>query len=153
MDYAGRFTFPAPAGQVWEAIERLDQFETWWGWLGHLEVEGSGLRPGSVLKGTVSPPVPYALQVEVALERCVQCQAIDAAVRGDLVGDAHLRLLPQGPDTVTEVAWSLEMTQLAMRLAARVAHPLLRWGHDRVVDATVDSFRRQLQRADPARCD
>jgi hypothetical protein len=153
MDYAGRFTFPAPAGQVWEAIERLDQFEKWWGWLGHLEIEGSGLQRGSVLKGTVSPSVPYPLQVEVALERCVHGQAIDAAVSGDLVGDAHLLLVPQGRDTVTEVAWSLEMTQRAMRLAARVAHPLLRWGHDRVVDATVDGFRRQLQRADATRCD
>jgi len=31
-----------------------------------------------------------------------------------------------------------------MRIAARVAYPLLRWGHDRVVDATVDGLRRQL---------
>jgi hypothetical protein len=31
-----------------------------------------------------------------------------------------------------------------MRIAARIAKPLLQWGHDRVVDATVDSFRRQL---------
>jgi hypothetical protein len=34
--------------------------------------------------------------------------------------------------------------QRPMRIAARIAKPVLRWGHDRVVDATVDSFRRQL---------
>jgi hypothetical protein len=39
------------------------------------------------------------------------------------------------------------MTQLSMRVAARFAHPLLRWGHDRVVDATVAAFRRQLEAA------
>jgi len=34
-----------------------------------------------------------------------------------------------------------------MRLAARAAAPLLRWGHDRVVDMTVAGFRRQLSSA------
>jgi hypothetical protein len=31
-----------------------------------------------------------------------------------------------------------------MRVASRVAHPLLQWGHDRVVDVTVARFRRFL---------
>jgi len=38
--------------------------------------------------------------------------------------------------------------QRPMRVAARVAYPVLRWGHDRVVDATVAGFRRHL--GDPA---
>ena len=42
------------------------------------------------------------------------------------------------------MSWTIEMRQRPMRLAALVAHPLLRWGHDRVVDATVSSFRRHL---------
>jgi hypothetical protein len=82
--------------------------------------------------------------VRVELDSCVPPESIDASVRGDLVGDAHLRLQPHGPGTVTAVAWTVEMKQPAMRLAALVAHPLLRWGHDRVVDITVQSFRRQL---------
>jgi hypothetical protein len=40
------------------------------------------------------------------------------------------------------------MMQRPMRAAARVASPVLRWGHDRVVAATVSGFRRQLR--DPA---
>ena len=36
------------------------------------------------------------------------------------------------------------MMQRPMRLAARVAHPVLRWGHDRVVEMTVNGFRRHL---------
>ncbi|MDA8182818.1 MAG: hypothetical protein M0035_00035, partial [Actinomycetota bacterium] len=42
------------------------------------------------------------------------------------------------------VAWSIEMMQAPMRLADRVAHPLLCWGHDRVVDMTVAGFRRHV---------
>jgi hypothetical protein len=31
-----------------------------------------------------------------------------------------------------------------MRIAARVAPPVMRWGHDRVVEATVAGLRRHL---------
>ena len=144
IDYKGRFGFPVPPSDAWAAITRLDQFERWWGWLGELEVDGPGLQTGSVLRGTVSPPVPYRMRVAVALDRCVSGQMIDASVTGDLVGDARLRLHPAPDGTVIDVAWSLEMMQLPMRLAARVAYPLLRFAHDRVVDATVRGFRSQL---------
>lgn len=144
MDYTGRFHFPVPPAEMWEAIQNVDQFERWWGWLGHLDVDGGGLHDGSVLRGTVSPPVPYRMRVEVELQHCVPGRMIDAAVSGDLVGDAHLRLDQDGDATVTDVAWTLEMRQPAMRVAALFAYPLLRWGHDRVVEATVSSFRRQL---------
>ena len=154
MDYAGRFTFPVPPLELWAAIERIDQFERWWNWLGDLELDGHGLCPGSVLRGTVAPPVPYRMSVAVELDRCLPGQLIDAEVSGDLAGDASLRLEPDGPQgqgTVAEVEWSLEMRQLPMRVAARFAYPLLRWGHDRVVEATVAGFRRQLAAAGPAR--
>jgi carbon monoxide dehydrogenase subunit G len=145
MDYTGRFSFPVPPEHVWAAIERLDRFESWWSWLGQLQVDGTGLQEGSVLRGTVSPPVPYRMRVEVELQRCIPCQLIDARVTGDLAGDAHLRIQPDGSSTVTDVDWSLEMLQRPMRVAARVAFPLLRFGHDRVVDGTVSAFRRQLR--------
>jgi hypothetical protein len=32
-----------------------------------------------------------------------------------------------------------------MRLANRVAHPVLQWGHDRVVEITVAGFRRRIE--------
>ena len=49
-----------------------------------------------------------------------------------------------GDGTVAEVAWTVEMTQRTMRMAARVAHPFLRWGHDRVIETTVAAMRRHL---------
>jgi hypothetical protein len=149
IDYQGRFEFPGPPAGVWAAIGRLDQFERWWGWLDALEIEGPGLQTGSVLRGTVAPPVPYRMRVVVSLDRCVPDKLIDAAVSGDLVGEAHLRLHPVSGSTIVEAAWSVEMKQLPMRVAARFAYPLLRWGHDRVVEATVSGFRSQLVAARP----
>jgi len=144
MDYTGRFAFPVTPAVLWSAMERFDQFEHWWGWLGDLQIEGDGLREGSRLVGTVAPPLPYRMSVQVELQRCDPGRSIDAAVRGDLSGPAHLLMYPTPAGTETEVSWSLEMLQLPMRMAARVAYPLLRWGHDRVVEATVNGFRRQL---------
>ena len=147
MDYSGRFWFPVPPSEVWAAIGQFDQFERWWGWLGELAVDGPGLQTGSVLRGTVAPPVPYRMRVAVELDRCEPERSIDASVSGDLVGDAYLILNQTSDGTVLDVAWSLEMMQLPMRVAARVAYPLLRWGHDRVVEATVSGLRARLVHA------
>ena len=67
---------------------------------------------------------------------------VDATVHGDLEGEARLVFTPSATGTIAEVSWTIEMMQRPMRLAARVAGPLLRWGHDRVVEATVAGFRR-----------
>ena len=144
IEYAGRFSFPVPPQEVWSAVERFERFETWWGWLGELSVEGPGLVAGSVLHGVVAPPLPYRMRLRVVLVAVDPPRSIDALVHGDLVGNARLELEPEGEGTRASVAWTIEMMQRPMRVAARVAAPVLRWGHDRVVDATVAGFRRQL---------
>jgi carbon monoxide dehydrogenase subunit G len=149
IDYAGRFSFPVPPREVWSAVEHFERFEAWWGWLGELRVEGPGLVAGSVLLGVVAPPLPYRMRLRVELMACDPPRSIDASVHGDLVGHARLVLEPEGEGTRATVAWTIEMMQRPMRLAARVASPVLRWGHDRVVDATVAGFRRHLR--DPGR--
>jgi hypothetical protein len=64
-----------------------------------------------------------------------------------LEGEATLRLHPAPGGVRVEAAWSIEMMQRPMRLASRVARPVLVWGHDRVVDVTVAGFRRGLHAA------
>lgn len=145
IDYRQRFRLEAPPAVVWEALSEPRRFESWWGWLGEFTIDGGGLVDGAVLSGLVSPPVPYRMRVTVLLENCVAPTRIDAVVHGDLEGTAVLRLDPDGGATSAEVAWRIEMMQRPMRLAARVAGPLLRWGHDRVVDMTVAGFRRHLR--------
>ncbi len=144
IDYRGTFRLRAQPGVVWEMIERTGEFEGWWGWLGDFRLDGPGLEAGSALVGVVSPPLPYHMRIRVELERCVRPSLIEAAVRGDLEGHGRLELNADGDATVASVAWRIEMMQRPMRAAARFASPLLRFGHDRVVDATVRGFRRQL---------
>jgi carbon monoxide dehydrogenase subunit G len=144
VEYRGTFDFSRAPEEVWEAIGHIERFEGWWWWLGQLRMEGPGLVPGAVLQGLVSPPVPYRMRVRVELDSCEEPTSIDATVGGDLVGPATLRLSSHGGGTRVDVAWSLEMKQRPMRLAARVAKPLLQWGHDRVVEATVSALASDL---------
>ncbi len=143
VDYHGEFWFPVSPPQLWATIERFEQFESWWGWLADFRADGRGLVGGNVLHGTVIPPVPYRLRLKVALQRCDRPRLLEAAVAGDLRGHAVLRLAAAGSGTRVAVAWSVEMRSAPLRVAARVAYPLLRWGHDRVVEMAVSGFRRR----------
>ena len=147
IDYRGVFSFPVPPDELWVAIERVDRFEGWWSWLSEFRIEGDGLQTGSVLRGVVAPPLPYRMRLRVELTDCERPTRIEADVHGDLEGQARVLLEPEDDGTRVQVTWTIEMMQRPMRLAARVAHPLLRWGHDRVVEATVNGFRRHLVRA------
>lgn len=144
IDYRGRFSFDVPREAIWSSIEHCERFEAWWSWLREFRLEGPGLVAGAVLHGVVSPPVPYTMRIQVALDRCTRPSRIDATVHGDLEGEAHLVLEPSGPGTMVEASWTVEMKQRPMRVAARVAYPLMRWGHDRVIEATVAGMRRHL---------
>ena len=144
ITYRHGFHFDLPPARLWGHLGAIDQFERWWPWLTDLTLEGDGLSTGSVLSGAVSPPLPYRMRVEVELVDCRCPSSIDAVVRGDLAGEAQLRLRPEGAGSWAEVAWAMEMRQPAMRLADRIGHPLLQWGHDRVVAATVEGFRRRI---------
>ncbi len=149
IDFQRSYRFPVPPAEVWSSIEDVQDFPTWWGWLGHFRVIGDGLQPGSVLEGTVTPPLPYRMRVRVTIDQCRRPERIDATVGGDLTGQALLRLAPADAGSEVAVAWTIEMRQRAMRAVARVAHPLLRWGHDRVVESTVAGFRQHLAAATP----
>lgn len=140
VDYAAAFWFPVTPDRLWAVVERFDLFESWWGWLRNFEADQDALVDGNVLHGTVVPPVPYRFHLDVQLQRCHRPRLIEAAVRGDLYGRAVLRLEDVDDGTRVAVAWSLEMRSAPLRVAARVAYPLLRWGHDRVVDMAVSGF-------------
>ena len=136
--------FPVSPTEMWASIEDAEAFEAWWPWLREFTIEGGSLRTGSVLRGVVVPPIPYRMRIEVDLLRCRRPHLIDAAVHGDLEGEAQLRFRRSDPGTRAEVSWRLEMMQRPMRIASRVARPLLVRAHDAVVESTVSGFRRHL---------
>jgi hypothetical protein len=145
FNYRRGYHFDLGPDHLWDRLERLDQFERWWPWLTGFRVEGNGLSTGSVLSGVVNPPVPYRMRIRIELLECSRPDAIDARVGGDLVGDAHLRFSTEGQGARVEAIWTVVVLQPTMRLASRIARPVLQWGHDRVVEMTVASFRRRIE--------
>jgi len=146
MEYQGHFHLDQPPAQVWAAISDVEAYQGWWGWLSEVSCEGSGLRRGTILRGVVAPPVPYRMRIAVTLGQCRRPHRITAMVSGDLVGPASLRLRQEGTGSAADVEWSVEMTQWPMRMACAVAFPMLRWGHDRVVEQAVRGFVREMSR-------
>lgn len=150
ITYEEAFPLPSPPDEVWSVLQHLERFESWWGWLTEFRVDGPGLQAGSVLRGVVVPPLPYRIRVQIELLECVRPSRIDAAVHGDLEGRAQLLLDPDadGAGSCASVSSSIEVKQHPLRAASRLAPGLLRWGHDRVVEATVSTFRRHLRDGD-----
>jgi uncharacterized protein YndB with AHSA1/START domain len=144
IEFQRTFAFPVPAERLWAAMVQFDEFSSWWSWLREFSVDGAGLESGTVLHGVVEPPVPYRMRLDVVVDTCEPTQRVGAAIHGDLEGTAMLHLEGDDATTLVHAVWTVEMKQAPMRLAARIGHPLLRWGHDRVVEATVDGIRRHL---------
>jgi len=144
IDYDATFTFPVSVAVLWATMVQVDRFSSWWSWLREFSVEGTGLEHGTVLHGVVAPPLPYRMRLEILIDECVPERRITALVHGDLQGAARLTFDGDDAETRAHAMWTIEMMQRPMRVAASVAYPLLRWGHDRVVDATVEGFRRHL---------
>jgi len=148
VEYSATFTFAATPERVWAVMQRFEAIAASWPWLRELQVHGAGLHEGTVVRGVVSPPLPYEMRLDVILDECRPAERLDASVHGDLEGSAHFAFAGDGSETRASAHWTIEMMQPSMRVAARIAPRLLRWGHDRVVNATVNGLRRQL--AEPA---
>ena len=143
IDYSGAFWFPVGPNELWETIERFDRFESWWAWLRDFGADTETLVAGNVLHGTVIPPVPYRLRLDIRLEVSLRPHVVQATIDGDVSGFAVMRLEPVDDGTQVTVVWWLDMMSTPLRIAALVAYPLMRWGHDRVVDMAVAGFRQR----------
>ncbi len=139
-----RYVLSATVDEVWAQLSDLDRYPVWWRWLRDFEVAGEGLRVGTELRAVVAPPVPYRFRVGVRFEEVAPPHHIGARLSGDLVGRAELRLREDPHGCEARVRWEVEMRKTSMRRAAYVARPVMVWGHDQVVRATVRRFRSVL---------
>jgi uncharacterized protein YndB with AHSA1/START domain len=143
--FAGTYRFTVSPEQIWETLAHFDSYQQWWAWLRDFTaVPGdSGLADGTQLLGTVVPPVPYRLSLRVRLDRCVPPSLVEATIEGDLTGEAVLRLTAAEEGAIVDAAWTLQPTSSPLRLASRIAHPIVMWGHDQVVAMAVAGFRQR----------
>jgi len=144
-----RFRFDMTRAELWTAIAAVDEYPRWWPWLQGFE--GRALVAGDVWRATVQPPLPYSLAFTVALREVDEARRVVADIGGDICGSATLRLddLPGGPPSPRQAGppgcEACLVSELAprhpvLRAAARLASPIVRYGHDWVLDTGARQF-------------
>ncbi|HXY28423.1 MAG TPA: SRPBCC family protein [Acidimicrobiales bacterium] len=142
-----RYALPLGCDEVWALISDVRNYRRWWSWL--RVFEATSLEAGDEWHCEVQPPVPYPVRFDVALELVRAPSFVQARVGGDVEGRATLTLEAAGdtaPGSVATLRSSLAPGNPALRLVARVAFPVARFGHDWVMDAGARQFIARVTR-------
>lgn len=108
------------------------------------ELLGERVEPGVCLRFVIDPPFPFRMQVDATFTRVIEDRLVAATLTGDLEGEASISFAAEGNGTAADVSWEVEMNQRGMRVAARVARPVLMRGHDWAVQVALRGFRKRL---------
>ena len=138
------YHFALTPAELWASISSVDDFTDWWPWLRRFDAEG--LVVGDRWVATVQPPLPYSLTLTIELSEVTSPSRVVAIVGGDVVGSARLEIQPDEEVTSCRVRLisSLSPGNRYLRAVAVMARPLVRFGHDWVLDTGARQFQRRL---------
>ena len=148
-----RHRFDVDRQVLWAAITSVEDFSAWWPWLRGFD--GERLAVGETWDCTVQPPLPYSLHFVLEIDEVVPYELVTARVSGDLTGSARLEVrdLSSEEETRSEIRLTsdLEPANPVLRTFALMARPVVRFGHDWVLDTGVQQFRSRALSAGRAR--
>jgi hypothetical protein len=139
LDSDRSYRFAVSPDALWSAIAETADYQTWWPWL--TAFEANGLAAGDVWRCTVRPPLPYRLQFAIHLDDVVPTSVVTARISGDIAGSARLDVTP-GDDggCAVRLRSTLSPNGTAFAWLARLAGPIVRRGHDWVLDTGARQF-------------
>lgn len=141
-----RFTFPVPPADLWAAFGRTEEYRSWWPWLRALD--GASFEEGATWHCEVQPPLPYSLRFDVHLEEVEAPRFVTATIVGDISGHAAIDVVATPGGSEIHLVAALGPDSAMLRAIARVAHPLVRFGHDWVIDTGLRQFQQRGLRQD-----
>jgi hypothetical protein len=144
IDSDRRFRFAVAPEAFWAAIERTDAYRAWWPWLTAFEADG--LVAGGVWRCAIRPPLPYTLHFTVHLDDVTPATLITARIAGDLRGTARLDVAPGADGCDVRLRSRLAPRSRAFRMVAAVARPLVKRGHEWVLDTGAGQLAGSLER-------
>ena len=133
-----RFEFDAAPPALWAALGSVDDYLRWWPWLRRFEARA--LAPGEEWRCTVKPPLPYVVRFAIRFDEVEVERRIDATVEGDIEGPAQLLIEPSAGGSAVTLTSSLRPTNTVLKAAAVLGRPLVRYGHDWVLDIGAGQF-------------
>jgi GNAT superfamily N-acetyltransferase len=123
---------------VWQALGATGEYRSWWPWLAGFEADG--LVAGARWRCTVRPNLPYSLRFVVHIDEVVPPRLVTAEVDGDIAGRARLLVRDHHAGAEVRLTSALSPRNRAFALVATVARPVLRRGHDWVLDTGARQF-------------
>jgi hypothetical protein len=133
-----RYQLPVSPTELWAALTRLDRYQLWWPWL--REFDAQLLAGDETWDCLVQPPLPYRVRFVVALEEVTAPTTVRASITGDVVGEARLDIVEQPDGSEARLVSHLEPGNGFLKAVARVAAPVVRYGHDWVLDTGARQF-------------
>jgi len=136
-----RHDLPVSPDELWQAMEQVEDYPTWWPWLRHFDA--GGLRAGTTWSAVVQPPLPYRLRFDLHLVEVQVPRLVTADVTGDIVGTAHLEITRIDTGSELHLVSELAPASSVLRAVAQVAAPVARFGHEWVLDTGLRQFRER----------
>ncbi len=140
------FDFPVGPAALWSALTAVDRYRSWWPWLRRFD--GVAFTEGARWRCVVRAPLGYPVRFDVILDEVVAGRTAVATVAGDIAGHARLDVVTDadadaGGGSRLHLQSTLASERWLLRIVARVAPPVARFGHDRLLDTGVRQFRRR----------
>jgi len=133
-----RFEFDAAPPALWAVLGSVEDYPRWWPWLRRFDARA--LAPGELWRCTVKPPLPYVVRFTIRFDEVEVERRIDAVVGGDIEGPAQLLIEPSAGGSAVTLTSSLRPTHTVLKAAALLGRPLVRYGHDWVLDIGAGQF-------------
>jgi hypothetical protein len=134
-----RYGFEATREEMWALMADVGRYRSRWPWLRRFEAP-QGLVEGAVWRCRVQPPLPYSVRFTVTLDEVVELDRIRATIGGDIEGSAGLTLRDDPRGCELDLVSSLAPRHPGLRALAVVGRPLIRFGHDWVLDTGAKQF-------------
>jgi uncharacterized protein YndB with AHSA1/START domain len=138
LDSDRRYRFAVQPAALWSAIAETADYRRWWPWL--TAFDANGLVAGDVWRCAVRPPLPYTLRFAIHLDEVVPETLVAARLSGDIAGTARLDVTPDGDGCDVRLTSRLAPSSRAFGLLANLARPIVRRGHDWVLDTGARQF-------------
>jgi hypothetical protein len=140
-----RFRFELAPDELWEQITDIGRYREWWSWL--RELRARDFAEGEVWRAKVQPPAPYSVRFTLRLDEVVEHEHVSATITGDIQGRAALDVRAHTAGSEIPLVSDLAPRHPALRAMALVGKPLLRFGHDWVLDTGARQFDRNAVQA------
>ena len=119
----------------------MSTYPTWWPWL--REFDGARLAAGEVWNCSVQPPLPYRVRFAVHIDSVQEHESVTATVSGEIVGSASLTIAPADGGCTARLIADLGPDRHALRALSLALRPLVRFGHNWVLDTGAKQFDKR----------